>query len=195
MSISICMSISIKTTCRNPYFTPRTDHLTSNLNLRHDEYSTIFTIKRGKYYEIYTRGKKMSNINRRNATSSSSSSPSSSSNENHLASWKKWLIGFVFSIVLPAAGHKGGIFTPLKDIIENIADQADKLVDEIESKLPEDSNLVETVEKLDKLTDIALEKAKQAEEIVQQVKEVKDHIFEHVIQDDNTDDDTTKANK
>ncbi|XP_051144024.1 uncharacterized protein LOC127260350 isoform X5 [Andrographis paniculata] len=92
-------------------------------------------------------------------------------------------------------GHKGGIFTPLKDIIENIADQADKLVDEIESKLPEDSNLVETVEKLDKLTDIALEKAKQAEEIVQQVKEVKDHIFEHVIQDDNTDDDTTKANK
>ncbi|XP_051144022.1 uncharacterized protein LOC127260350 isoform X3 [Andrographis paniculata] len=113
------------------------------------------------------------------------------------------------NIMRSIQGHKGGIFTPLKakidqtittvetvtDIIENIADQADKLVDEIESKLPEDSNLVETVEKLDKLTDIALEKAKQAEEIVQQVKEVKDHIFEHVIQDDNTDDDTTKANK
>ncbi|XP_073280822.1 uncharacterized protein [Primulina huaijiensis] len=117
---------------------------------------------------------------------------SSSSPDPSTAPWKKWLLGVLFTVILPAAGHKGGLFVVLKakmdkaietvevvtDVVEEIAEETDKIVEEVESKLPGDSKLKKTLDNLDNLTKKAVNEAKQAEDIVHKVREVEQDIEE-----------------
>lgn len=133
-----------------------------------------------------------------NAASSPPPPPPPSPGNNSSSPWKKWLMGVAFSVALPAATHKGGAFVALKakidqtiatvdtitDVVEDIAEQADKLVDEVESKLPVDSNLRKTIERLDDLTDIALQHAQKAEALVEKVKNINEQLFDERIPDD-----------
>ncbi|XP_075481931.1 uncharacterized protein LOC142522433 [Primulina tabacum] len=114
----------------------------------------------------------------------------SSSSDPSTAPWKKWLLGVLFTVILPAAGHKGGLFVGLKakidkaietvevvtDVVEGIAEETDKIVEEVESKLPGDSKLRKTLDKLDDLTKKAVDEAKQAEDIIHKVREVEQDI-------------------
>ncbi|CAA0831819.1 Unknown protein [Striga hermonthica] len=128
--------------------------------------------------------------------SSPSSSPSPSSPSNRSPSiLKKWLLGVLLSVILPAAGHKGGFLLGLKvkidqametvenvtEVVEDIAEEAEKIAEEVEEKLPDDSKLKETLDSFEDLTRMAAKEAKRAQEIVHQVKEVEEEIEEALI--------------
>ncbi|XP_073156264.1 uncharacterized protein [Henckelia pumila] len=106
------------------------------------------------------------------------------------APWKKWLVGILLTVILPAIGHKGGLFVGLKakidkaiekvelvtEVVEEIADEAEKIVEELEAKLPGDSKLRKTLDKFDNLAKLAVNEAKQAEDIVHKVREVEQEV-------------------
>ncbi|GER27321.1 plastid-targeted protein 3 [Striga asiatica] len=137
------------------------------------------------------------------ASSPSSPSPSSSSSNRSPSLLKKWLLGVLLSVILPAAGHKGGFLLGLKvkidqametvenvtEIVEEIAEEAEKIAEEVEEKLPEDSKLKETLDSFEELTKMAAKEARRAQDIVHQlllnldarVKEVEEEIEEALI--------------
>ncbi|KZV38170.1 hypothetical protein F511_35993 [Dorcoceras hygrometricum] len=93
---------------------------------------------------------------------------------------KKWLLGLLLTVILPAVSHKGGLLVGLKakidnaivkvehvtEVVEEIAEEADKIVEEVEAKLPGDSKLKKTLDKFDQLAKQAVEEAKLAEDII-----------------------------
>ncbi|KAL7131597.1 hypothetical protein ABFS83_12G014400 [Erythranthe nasuta] len=117
------------------------------------------------------------------ASSSGSPEPSSSS-------WKKWLMGILFTLILPAAGHKGGLLLGLKgkidqaietvehvtEVVEEMAEKADQIMEEVEAKLPGDSKLKEALDSFEDLAKMAVKEAKKAEDLVHKVKEVEAEI-------------------
>ncbi|KAK4430545.1 hypothetical protein Salat_1355200 [Sesamum alatum] len=120
---------------------------------------------------------------------------SSSSSDSSSSPWKKWLLGVLFTVILPAAGHKGGLLLGLKgkidqaietvehvtEVVEEIAEEADKIVEEVEEKLPGDSKLKEALESFDNLAKMAVKEAKKAEDIVHKVKDVEQEIEEALL--------------
>ncbi|XP_057783842.1 uncharacterized protein LOC131001468 [Salvia miltiorrhiza] len=115
---------------------------------------------------------------------------SSASPNNPSSSWKKWLIGILLTVILPAVGYKGGLFAILKskidkavevveevaEMVEEVAERAEKIVEEVEEKLPEDSKLREALESFDELAKKAANEAKKAEDAVNKVKQMEEEI-------------------
>ncbi|KAL0423105.1 UNVERIFIED_CONTAM: hypothetical protein Sradi_0845300 [Sesamum radiatum] len=115
---------------------------------------------------------------------------SSSSSDSSSSPWKKWLLGVLFTVILPAVGHKGGLLLGLKgkidqaietvehvtEVVEEIAEEAEKIVEEVEEKLPGDSKLKEALESFDDLAKTAVKEAKKAEDLVHKVKAVEEEI-------------------
>ncbi|XP_011097529.1 uncharacterized protein LOC105176430 [Sesamum indicum] len=115
---------------------------------------------------------------------------SSSSSDSSSSPWKKWLLGVLFTVILPAVGHKGGLLLGLKgkidqaietvehvtEVVEEIAEEAEKIVEEVEEKLPGDSKLKEALESFDDLAKMAVKEAKKAEDLVHKVKDVEEEI-------------------
>ncbi|CAI9763566.1 unnamed protein product [Fraxinus pennsylvanica] len=133
--------------------------------------------KFGAKYGIYKRSKFQLK-----ASADSGGSPS--------CSWKKWLLGLLLTVILPAMGHKGGLFVGLKskiaaalktvetvtEIVEEVAEEVEKVVEEVEEKLPQDSKLKEALESVENLAKKAVKEAKQAEELVHKVQNVEETI-------------------
>ncbi|XP_057786579.1 uncharacterized protein LOC131004026 [Salvia miltiorrhiza] len=124
------------------------------------------------------------------ASSPSSSSSSSSPSPSSSSPWKKWLWGLLLTVILPAAGHKGGLLIGLKgkidqaietvehvaEVVEEMAEEAEKIVEEVEEKLPGDSKIKKTLESFENLAKIAVKEAKRAEDIIHKVKDVEEEI-------------------
>ncbi|XP_042016048.1 uncharacterized protein LOC121764020 [Salvia splendens] len=127
---------------------------------------------------------------RASSSSSSSSSPSPSSSSSSSSPWKKWLWGVLLTVILPAAGHKGGLLIGLKgkidqaintvehvtEMVEEMAEEAEKIVEEVEEKLPGDSKLKKALESFENLAKVAVKEAKKAEDIIHKVKDVEEEI-------------------
>ncbi|KAL2504529.1 hypothetical protein Adt_20150 [Abeliophyllum distichum] len=130
----------------------------------------------GSKYGIYKRSKFQLKA------SASGGSPSSP--------WKKWLLGLLLTVILPALGHKGGLFLALKskiiaavktvetvtEMVEEVAEEVEKVAEEVEEKLPQDSKLKEALDSVDKLAKKAVKEAKHAEELVHKVQDVEETI-------------------
>ncbi|XP_022869621.1 uncharacterized protein LOC111389010 isoform X1 [Olea europaea var. sylvestris] len=115
---------------------------------------------------------------------------SASGDHSPSSSWKKWLLGLLLTVILPAVGHKGGLFAGLKskidaavktvetvtEIVEEVAEEVEKVVEEVEEKLPQDSKLKEALESVENLAKKAVKEAKQAEELVHKVQSVEETI-------------------
>ncbi|KAI3462098.1 hypothetical protein Pfo_018761 [Paulownia fortunei] len=156
------------------------NHLPTIKRLKEIDQSHLF-LKISTKYGI-SRTKSLSG-NIQPKASSSSPNPSSSS-------WKKWLLGILFTLILPAAGHKGGLLLGLKgkidqvietvenvtEVVEEIAEEAEKIMEEVEEKLPNDSKLKEALESFDDLAKMAVKEAKKAEDLVHKVKDVEEEI-------------------
>ncbi|KAG8373409.1 hypothetical protein BUALT_Bualt11G0021300 [Buddleja alternifolia] len=122
----------------------------------------------------------------------------SSSSDSSSSPWKTWLLGILFSIILPAAGHKGGFLLGLKgkidtaietvehvtETVEEIAEEAETIVEEVEEKLPGDSKLKEALESFDQLAKKAVKEAHKAEDIIHMVKDVEEEVEEALIKDE-----------
>ncbi|KAL1540798.1 hypothetical protein AAHA92_25097 [Salvia divinorum] len=122
----------------------------------------------------------------RASSSSSSSSPSPSSS----SPWKKWFWGVLLTVILPAAGHKGGLLIGLKgkidqaietvehvtEMVEEMAEEAEKIVEEVQEKLPGDSKIKKALESFENLAKVAVKEAKRAEDIIHKVKDVEEEI-------------------
>ncbi|KAG6401170.1 hypothetical protein SASPL_138016 [Salvia splendens] len=103
---------------------------------------------------------------------------------------KKWLWGVLLTVILPAAGHKGGLLIGLKgkidqaintvehvtEMVEEMAEEAEKIVEEVEEKLPGDSKLKKALESFENLAKVAVKEAKKAEDIIHKVKDVEEEI-------------------
>ncbi|XP_027178734.1 uncharacterized protein LOC113777745 [Coffea eugenioides] len=112
--------------------------------------------------------------------------------KSDMPDWKKWTVGIVFSIILPAVGHKMGPLMLLKskvdmviekvdevtEVVEDIAEAAVDVVETVEEKLPEDSKLRDEVHMIKDLAEKAVDKAKQADELLDQIKDVEDKFME-----------------
>ncbi|KAL8047105.1 hypothetical protein ABFX02_08G217200 [Erythranthe guttata] len=119
----------------------------------------------------------------------------SSSPNGSPSSWQKWVLGFLLTVILPAAGYKGGIFLNLKskidktietvehvaEMVELVAEEAEKIVEEVEEKLPEDSKIKKKLQSFDALAKRAVDEAKKAEDAVHKVKDVEEEIEETLI--------------
>ncbi|XP_047956350.1 uncharacterized protein LOC125202072 isoform X2 [Salvia hispanica] len=122
--------------------------------------------------------------------SSSSSSSSSSPSPSSSSPWKKWLWGVLLTVILPAAGHKGGLLIGLKgkidqaletvehvtEMVEEMAEEAEKIVEEVEEKLPGDSKIKKALDSFENLAKVAVKEAKRAEDIIHKVKDVEEEI-------------------
>ncbi|KAH6760130.1 hypothetical protein C2S52_009424 [Perilla frutescens var. hirtella] len=114
----------------------------------------------------------------------------SASSNNPSSSWQKWLIGLLLTVILPAVGYKGGLFSNLKskidkavetvehvaEMVEEVAEKAEKIVEEVEEKLPEDSKLKDALESFEGLAKMAVTEAKKAEDVVNKVKDVEEEL-------------------
>ncbi|XP_073050743.1 uncharacterized protein [Primulina eburnea] len=119
----------------------------------------------------------------------------SSSPDPSTSPWKKWLLGILLTVILPAVGYQGGIFVGLKaridkaiekveqltEVVEEIAEETDKIVEEVEAKLPGDSKLKQTLDKFDNLAKKAVDEAKQAEDIIHKVRDVEEEVEEALL--------------
>ncbi|KAL2528157.1 uncharacterized protein Fot_20758 [Forsythia ovata] len=137
-----------------------------------------YVVQFGSKYGIYKRSKFQLKA------SASGGSPSSS--------WKKWLLGLLLTVILPALGHKGGLFLALKskieaavktvetvtEMVEEVAEEVEKVAEEVEEKLPHDSKLKEALDSVENLAKKAVKEAKQAEELVHKVQEVEEKMEE-----------------
>ncbi|CAA2993662.1 Hypothetical predicted protein [Olea europaea subsp. europaea] len=106
------------------------------------------------------------------------------------SSWKKWLMGLLLAVILPALGHKGGLFAVLKskinaavktvetvtEMVEEVAEEVEKVAEEVEEKLPQESKLKEALESVDNLAKKVVKESNQAEELVHKVQEVEEKI-------------------
>lgn len=57
----------------------------------------------------------------------------------------------------------------MTEMVEEIAEEAEKIVEEVEEKLPGDSNLKKALESFDDLTKMAVKEARKAEDIIHKV--------------------------
>lgn len=55
------------------------------------------------------------------------------------------------------------------EVVEEVAEQAEKILQEVEEKLPDDSKLKEGLESFDSLAKKAVNEAKRAEDVVNKV--------------------------
>ncbi|KAL3818936.1 hypothetical protein ACJIZ3_004841 [Penstemon smallii] len=129
--------------------------------------------------------------------SSSIQPKASASPNNPSSSWKKWLIGILLTVILPAIGHKGGLWVGLKgkidkaigtvehvtELVEEMAEEAEKIVEEVEEKLPGDSKIKEALESLDDLAKKAVVESKKAEDLIHKVRDAEDQIEVTLIKD------------
>ncbi|XP_051127321.1 uncharacterized protein LOC127248822 [Andrographis paniculata] len=116
---------------------------------------------------------------------------SSSPNGPFPSSWQTWMVGILMTMFL---GYKGGLLSKLKckidqavqvvgnlaRVVEEVGEEAEKIVEEVEEKLPGDSKLRQTLESFDNLAKHAVNDAKKAEEVVHKVKDVEEEIEETI---------------
>lgn len=57
----------------------------------------------------------------------------------------------------------------MTEMVEEIAEEAEKIVEEVEEKLPGDSKLKKALESFDDLTKMAVKEARKAEDIIHKV--------------------------
>lgn len=58
----------------------------------------------------------------------------------------------------------------MTEMVEEIAEEAEKIVEEVEEKLPGDSKLKEALESFDHLAKMAINEAKKAEDVIHKVR-------------------------
>ncbi|GLT56749.1 hypothetical protein SLA2020_297690 [Shorea laevis] len=102
--------------------------------------------------------------------------------------WKKWMVAIIFSLILPCFKYrsKWGPLLALKsqvdetietvdlarEVVEEVADQVEKVSDEAADKLPDNTMLKEAVESVENLAEETATEAGQAEELIDKVEEM-----------------------
>nr|XP_010321483.1 uncharacterized protein LOC101258372 [Solanum lycopersicum] len=117
--------------------------------------------------------------NSANSIGSDASPPGNSSS----LGWKKWLLGFLLPMLLPAFKNKVSPLQLLKsnvdkaietvetmsEIVEEVAEEVEKIAEEVEKKLPGDSKLKESLDSIENLAQGAVKYANQAQDLIHKV--------------------------
>lgn len=115
--------------------------------------------------------------------------------KSDMPEWKKWAVGVVLSMILPAVGHKMGPLQLLKskvdmaiekveevtEVVEEVAEAAAEVAEIVEEKLPENSKLREEVDIIKNLSEKAVDKAKQADKLLHQIEDFEDELMESLV--------------
>ncbi|MCD7453470.1 hypothetical protein HAX54_021011 [Datura stramonium] len=135
-------------------------------------------------------------IVRCNSTGSEASPPGKSPSFG----WKKWLLGFLLPLFLPAFKNKVSLLQLLRsnvdkavetvetmtEIVEEVAEEVEKIAEEVEKKLPGDSKLKESLDSIENLAQGAVKYANQAQDLIREIEEVEKEMEDTVIQTDTT---------
>ncbi|KAK1432288.1 hypothetical protein QVD17_09183 [Tagetes erecta] len=112
-------------------------------------------------------------------------------------SMRNWIVGIVLTFVLPFCTHKWGPLLVLKNKVDNVVNQAefimeaiesvaekvDNVIDNITDDLPENSELRKAMEAVDELVEGVAKGAHFANDIIDKVEEVEDKL-ESMIMDE-----------
>ncbi|KAG5607288.1 hypothetical protein H5410_028780 [Solanum commersonii] len=114
--------------------------------------------------------------------------------------WKKWLLGFLLPLLLPALKNKVSPSQLLKsnvdkaietvetmsEIVEEVAEEVEKIAEEVETKLPGDSKLKESLDSIENLAQGAVKYAHQAQDLIHKIEDVEKEILEETQMQSNT---------
>ncbi|XP_055808846.1 uncharacterized protein LOC129877372 [Solanum dulcamara] len=133
-------------------------------------------------------------------SANSTGSEASPSGKSPFFGWKKWLLGFLLPILLPAFKNKVSPLQLLKsnvdkavetvetmtEIVEEVAEEVEKIAEEVEKKLPGDSKLKESLDSIENLAQGAVKYANQAQDLIHKIEEVEKEILEDTQKQSNT---------
>ncbi|KAK1413044.1 hypothetical protein QVD17_34757 [Tagetes erecta] len=105
-------------------------------------------------------------------------------------SLRNWIVGMVLTFILPFITHKCGSWLLLKNkvdkkiettehvvkTIENVAEKADEVLDNITANLPNDSQLKKALEYVDEIAEGVAKGAHVADDIINKVEEAEDKL-------------------
>ncbi|KAF8406058.1 hypothetical protein HHK36_008138 [Tetracentron sinense] len=106
------------------------------------------------------------------------------------SSWKNWILGALFSIVLPFLKHKWGPLLALKnevdmvvdtvervaEIVEKVAEGVEKVADEVADNLPEGGKLHDALRIVENLAQETAEGAQRAGDLIDKVEAMEDKL-------------------
>lgn len=135
-------------------------------------------------------------IVRCNSTGSEASPPGNSPSFG----WKKWLLGFLLPLLLPAFKNKVSPLQLLKsnvhkavetvetmtEIVEEVAEEVEKIAEEVEKKLPGDSKLKQSLDSVENLAQGAVKYANQVQDIIHKIDDVEKEMEGTIMQTNTT---------
>ncbi|XP_021981929.2 uncharacterized protein LOC110877991 isoform X1 [Helianthus annuus] len=110
---------------------------------------------------------------------------------------RNWIVGIVFTFVLPFCTHKWGPLLQIKNKVDNVvntaeyimetieavAEKVDNVIDNITDDLPENSSIRKTMEAVDELVEGVAKSAHIANDIIDKVEEVENKLESMILKE------------